>query len=120
MKKLILAMVAMVLILSWLFLDISGTARELQPDEALQVETTPANDDITNSLTNPNSLGNYTSFVASGHNGEGQSDVGDWIGIQQVSAGTYHTVALKSQDTVVSDGNYSAVCHQTYCMSPSR
>ena len=43
--------------------------------------------------------------VAVGWNGHGQCNVGDWVGITQVSAGSFYTVGLKSDGTVVAVGN---------------
>jgi len=42
--------------------------------------------------------------VAVGDKASGQCNVGGWVGITQVAAGTYHTVGLKSDGTVVTVG----------------
>ena len=50
-------------------------------------------------------------MVAVGYNNYGQCEVGGWTDIAQVAAGSYHTVGLKSNGTVVAVGdNYYGQC----------
>jgi hypothetical protein len=45
----------------------------------------------------------------------GQCDVGNWTDITQVAAGTYHTVGLKLDGTVVAAGGYVSCSLPTPC-----
>jgi alpha-tubulin suppressor-like RCC1 family protein len=47
-----------------------------------------------------------------GDNGYGQCNVGNWTDITRVAAGSYHTVGLKSDGTVVAVGdNFHGQCN---------